>query len=260
MSDCMKYEELISGYVDGELTETEKAELLEHIKTCPSCAALLEIYESMADQTDDMLAEPPDELAAGVMDEVRELAEKNKRAGRKRFWTVGTRYLAAAACIALILYVAPSVPGIGCGNSESTAPMMSEETAESAAPVQANGADADAAPSEGSMDGYKKADGSAADTAALMPSSAPASMEMPAEAANEEADGAVTGMDGMYAEIHVSGELPDILKGYSMLRSDEGGTYRIMIPAEVADELAQLGYEVEIINESGTEAVVIYRR
>ncbi len=74
---CNRYRELLSRYVDGEVTLRQRNELLAHVQQCPHCAAWL----ARVRQTDVLLKGgiiedgPSDRVRAAVLDSVR-----NKRA------------------------------------------------------------------------------------------------------------------------------------------------------------------------------------
>lgn len=103
MADCFKYHEMISCLIDGELSPEEKAQLDRHIVECEGCRSLLHIYELAFDSE---MVEPPPELVSGAMLKVRAAAAAAKRRFRKHMM----RYVAAAACFALILFTVPSLP------------------------------------------------------------------------------------------------------------------------------------------------------
>jgi anti-sigma factor RsiW len=62
MSECSKYNLLISAYIDGELSEAEAEELKQHLDTCKDCRAYLKMLEAVSKQLGNTLIEPPMEL------------------------------------------------------------------------------------------------------------------------------------------------------------------------------------------------------
>lgn len=101
MNDCERAYDLMSQYIDGNISDIDKDFLSAHIKNCPECAELFSIYAEVSFiMADD--AEPPDELLPNVMNGVNKInAEHKASGGRKKI--ISIRWLAAAACIALAM-------------------------------------------------------------------------------------------------------------------------------------------------------------
>jgi len=153
MNQCAKYAEWISAYVDGMLDEAEQAELLEHLKTCPSCSALFAEYESMSQKLQDMEVEPPVTLAADVMAKIKSQSQQPvltvKRGGGWR------RFIAAAAVFAVLAFVGyqtlwVNVPG---GTHE-----MFATSADVPAPAEPAAAGLESTEAENQMDDMTDAD------------------------------------------------------------------------------------------------------
>lgn len=117
MKNCEYYEELISSLIDGEITETEKLELEEHLEECTSCRELYNTYSALFGRAD--LAEPPKELLPNVMAAVRDLPAGRKSGGGKKTY-IYIRYIAAAAaCLALAIFAVPRLlPGADLFNNK----------------------------------------------------------------------------------------------------------------------------------------------
>lgn len=87
--------ELISLLIDGELTDAESTGVREHIASCPECRRVYEAFSTVSQS----LREPedvPEGLHEDIMSGIRRSQEKHPRALR-------IRWLAAAACLALVL-------------------------------------------------------------------------------------------------------------------------------------------------------------
>ena len=99
MSQCEEYAVLISAAVDGELSPEERQRLDAHLAACPGCQAdyqqLLWIHEALGQ----MEAQPPEDLASSVMEQVRREAAGSARRRRRHWISVG----AAAACCAVVV-------------------------------------------------------------------------------------------------------------------------------------------------------------
>lgn len=131
MSGCEMYQEMISRLLDGELEAAEEAAeeaaLTEHLKICPSCAALYAAFSGLSGALSQDLEEPPEEIRENVMAQIRrnELAKKNRWARPVK------NLLAAAACLAVIVglvYGAAPLLRAKPGAAADTA--QSEESAE----------------------------------------------------------------------------------------------------------------------------------
>jgi hypothetical protein len=123
MADCEKYQELISLYVDRGISDEEKAELIAHIEQCEDCAQLLSIYADVSRLAAEDV-EPPEELCAGVMAGVRKInAEKSKSRTSKR---AVSRWIAAAACIAILAIPAAKLLSDNGANFSGSAPQSAE--------------------------------------------------------------------------------------------------------------------------------------
>ena len=118
MSNCEKYLDLISAYVDGEVTDTEKTEIEAHLEECAECRSILEAYRAISEEVAFDTEEVPEGFADGVMAKVSSYEKKVKN--RRNFGIAG-RYVGIAACIAIILVAFPRMPHLGCGASMDNA-------------------------------------------------------------------------------------------------------------------------------------------
>ena len=98
MKSCEYYQRLMSLLLDEELSETQEAELREHLAVCPDCQRVFSAFDRMASALREDRAVPPPALAEGVMERI---AAGNKSTSRIRAnrW----RRLTAAACLVLII-------------------------------------------------------------------------------------------------------------------------------------------------------------
>ena len=249
MTNCDKYLDMISSYVDGELPEEEKAELFAHVGRCSSCRSVLNAYETIAQETQELLADPPEKLKERVMEQVRETVGRQRK--NRRF--IFGRYTALAACLALILLVLPRLSNFGCGSS-STYDSAEIKTDQGAGDYFSSSlGDEGLAYGEAASDGANGEEGVMTeddDTAAAEDASAPTGWDTDMSAIPRES---VT----YYAVITVTGQLPDVLKDYE--KTDAGdGSYLIEVTVSTADQLISKGYEAEPGDDSLTEALVVY--
>ena len=149
MTDCEKYQELISAMLDGELTDAERAEVEAHVRDCDECRAMYEAFSAVSGAMD--AVDVPDTLHSGIMDKVNAAAKAKKTHGT----IVRLRpVLATAACLAVIVGTVFALKGNlgGMKNADTAAPAAAE------APMMmmtntATAAGADAQKLKGTADG-----------------------------------------------------------------------------------------------------------
>jgi len=146
MSECEKYLEMISAQIDNELSPEEEWELERHLEGCPSCRRVKEAFGAISGAVSEELVQPPEELAASVMQKIRESDKcgedrKEKSRNSKRIYL--KRYLALAACAALIIITASSqIPNVYRLARKSAEPQAADTfMANADAPASTEGAD-----------------------------------------------------------------------------------------------------------------------
>ena len=99
MSDCERYEALISALIDGELSAAEEAEVRAHMAQCAQCAAMYEAFSAAGEALRAEASDVPATLHDGIMAKV-ELARKAQRTQNK---IIRLRpMLTAAACLIVL--------------------------------------------------------------------------------------------------------------------------------------------------------------
>ena len=96
MKCCEQYAAALSAFVDGELSENEKEEVLSHVEHCQNCREYLSelmIVHTMFEEMPELDA--PEGFSERVLERVHE--EKRERSRHRRAWP---RVL--AACFALL--------------------------------------------------------------------------------------------------------------------------------------------------------------
>lgn len=173
MTNCDRYQEMISRMLDGDLSPKERAELAEHVKRCPDCAAVYVAFRSLSENLGQELEEVPGALHENIMADVRResLRTKNSVHTRRRHWHTA---LTAAACLVVLVAAGLSLPKIAArkGLADQAAPAEAELFEESVT------ADSAVQNAYGLFETKKDAD------SALLPNAMP---EMPAEAPAEAA-------------------------------------------------------------------------
>ena len=105
MKECEEFAPLLSAFVDGELTEEERAEVLAHVSECEKCRRLLgeltALHAALGELEDE---DVPAGFTEGVMAAVRaEKAAKKPQTKKRSAWR---RWMPMAACAAIVALAA----------------------------------------------------------------------------------------------------------------------------------------------------------
>ena len=98
MSECDRFELLISEYLDGELQEPEKTELESHLRKCSRCRRVCDAFRAIS------LSLGEEAAPAGLTEDVMAAVRTRGGSGAKRASKPGKswpKYLALAACLML---------------------------------------------------------------------------------------------------------------------------------------------------------------
>lgn len=118
MDACQEYEGLISAFIDGEITETERAKLMEHMAACPACQRYFDDQIAIHDALTGLEARAPADFSEKVMARVRATPQERPHEETKRIaFPSWRRWAALAACCAL----AAGVWAFGPGQARDTA-------------------------------------------------------------------------------------------------------------------------------------------
>ncbi len=111
VSDCAKYNTLISAAADGELGIDEKVQLEEHLRSCEQCRSYLEMMRKMSAALRDSAEEPPEKLSEWIMADV-------KLHNTRRIFGAYGRYTALAAVLCLVILGAAALrPRLAAGKN-----------------------------------------------------------------------------------------------------------------------------------------------
>lgn len=169
MKDCLKYQEMISAMLDGELTHEQQRELEEHLLLCPECRAMHTAFLSLSEALDGDVTSVPARLHDKIMTGVKAVEKKRKRP----LLTVLRPYMAAAACLVVIVaaVLAAREGGLLDGTTKAADNCAAPDNAKSyqyasteSATVEAKEVEAeetavqDAAPAEGLIKSQEKAE------------------------------------------------------------------------------------------------------
>ena len=149
MDNCSEYMEQISAYADGELTESDKLKLEDHLRVCTDCSSILEVYRRITLTVEESCIPAPESLCGSIMERIASETAAQNAANMKKFKTVNrilTRYLPAAACLAFLLLTIPRLFGSGGpynrtqnASAPMSAPMPSAEDSGALAPASGGG-------------------------------------------------------------------------------------------------------------------------
>lgn len=81
MRPCDLYQEMISCALDGELSPADARALSEHLRTCRECRRLQSAFQDVSAALADSAAQPPADLTARIMRQVRAAAPAAPAAG-----------------------------------------------------------------------------------------------------------------------------------------------------------------------------------
>lgn len=140
---CDEFEELISSYIDGEISESDALRLKEHLAVCERCRETLSLYGALFSEAEKPL--PPPELFSRVMDGVRTGQVQIRRGGKGRPYAW---ILTAAACICLCVFGAGKLKGMPEENRSQDADGSSDQY------LYGSGYNSEA-PSESSENGFE---------------------------------------------------------------------------------------------------------
>ena len=129
MRKCEEFAPLLSAFVDGELAEEERAEVLAHVSECEECGRLLGELTALHAALGELEEEDvPTGFTESVMAAVRAEKAAAKPQAKKR--SVWRRWMPMAACAAIIaLAAAVTIPQMDQKTgSDSAAPAAPEST------------------------------------------------------------------------------------------------------------------------------------
>lgn len=102
MRSCKEFEPLISAFLDGELSEADRAETAAHLAACPACQKYYDDLVAIHDALEQMEEAPvPEGFAGTVMARVRATPQEREES-RVIVLPRWRRWAALAACCALV--------------------------------------------------------------------------------------------------------------------------------------------------------------
>lgn len=140
MKSCGEYEALISAFLDGELSEAERAETAEHLASCPACQRYFDDLVAIHDALEQGEVPPPAGFAGAVMDRVRSTPQE-KRERKVISFPGWKRWAAMAACCALVVLGVWAFQARGGNVTEAGLAVMTAQDAPAVASVAAGEAE-----------------------------------------------------------------------------------------------------------------------
>lgn len=136
MTECDRYQELISRMLDDDLSKAERSALAAHVKTCPDCAAVYVAFRSLSEHLGSDLEEVPAAVHENIMAEVRRdsIRSRNSVHRSHRAWHTA---LTIAACLVLVVAASLSLPKIVSFRAGSAAPQAAMLDAPAEAAMEA---------------------------------------------------------------------------------------------------------------------------
>jgi len=274
MKNCVGIAELLCAYADGELAESNIQTVEDHLEICENCSAILKVYKEISSSVDETNAPAPEALCIGVMNRIE--SEKFVRASeikkpRSRYQIILTRFAPVAACLVVGLLVwqfrgpirdmmPASSPGGGATEAMPFAAAPEVIFAEDSIAVNAD------SPMENESGDINDSgeDDPNQQAATDTPGSQPR-RDILRDGA--EIDDFTLYISNAYAEISITGDLPEMLIGYEPHPFGSWHGWEMVFEIPVSEVPALLdevenrdGVEVaqNTDNENSTYAVVFY--
>ena len=158
--DCEQALVLISAALDGEITETERAMLEEHLSHCPECRAVSEDFGVISVALSDMMADPPADLTVrinAVLDERDEREKQVEPAPAPKKIVNWKRWGSLAAMFAVVVclggvFVFSDLGGAGTSDCAAPEASYGHSSADMALEPAVSAGVEEAAPAEGITD------------------------------------------------------------------------------------------------------------
>jgi hypothetical protein len=106
---CDDYGFIISQLIDGEASDEDTAALKQHMAHCQECQRVYRAFRGLSEAMPEGLEAPPEGFAAGIMARIEGGGDAEDADDKLTYLPVGKRrghvlrYLAAAACFALVI-------------------------------------------------------------------------------------------------------------------------------------------------------------
>lgn len=135
MTECERYQELISRMADEELAKSERAALSAHMEHCSQCNAMYAVFSNLSEIIGQDTEPLPEGLHENIMADIRRSAIKQRNVKERRRFAIPKPFrnvIAAAACAAVVIFAAK---GMLPEKMNDTSAMSESEAAAAAAPA-----------------------------------------------------------------------------------------------------------------------------
>ena len=135
MTECERYQELISRMADEELAKSERAALSAHMEHCSQCNAMYAVFSNLSEIIGQDTEPLPEGLHENIMADIRRSAIKQRNVKERRRFVIPKPFrnvIAAAACAAVVIFAAK---GMLPEKMNDTSAMSASEAAAAAAPA-----------------------------------------------------------------------------------------------------------------------------
>jgi len=157
MKNCVGVADLLCAYADGELDDSSRQLVEDHLTICENCSAVLKVYREISYSISETNVPAPEALRLGVMNRIQSestprATENNNQRGSYRY--ILTRYAPIAACLVVGL-LAWQFWGSLFGSDNAAMPAAAPEAsvaAPAAAPPEADWDDIAPAPAAAQME------------------------------------------------------------------------------------------------------------
>ena len=135
MTECERYQELISRMADEELAKSERAALSAHMEHCSQCNAMYAVFSNLSEIIGQDTEPLPEGLHENIMADIRRSAIKQRNVKERRRFVIPKPFrnvIAAAACAAVVIFAAK---GMLPEKMNDTSAMSASEAAAAAEPT-----------------------------------------------------------------------------------------------------------------------------
>ena len=135
MTECERYQELISRMADEELAKSERAALSAHMEHCSQCNTMYAVFSNLSEIIGQDTEPLPEGLHENIMADIRRSAIKQRNVKERRRFVIPKPFrnvIAAAACAAVVIFAAK---GMLPEKMNDTSAMSASEAAAAAEPT-----------------------------------------------------------------------------------------------------------------------------
>jgi len=258
-TNCIGVAELLCAYADGELEKSKVHIVEDHLLICENCSAILKLYGEISTAIYDTNVPAPEALRPGVMnriqhEEIHTEIEKIKK--RKQYHFILTRFAPVAACLVVGILIWQTWGNYLDYSGDSAVPPAQMADSEfyrlslDVAPTSEPAPAPEAAPGDMESVADSDPDGEPAAGGNIINDDASDSFGTFRVLLPQDVEHYQEHIDGAYAEINITGELPALLESYMPQAFGPWPPWDIVfeIPStDIAALLDELGSNEELV-------------